>query len=66
MTCLNCDSKNLEIKTIHCPLEIKGKTVEVNAPAFVCTTCQTPLMDTDQMNVLRKASADKYREAHNF
>ena len=35
-------------------------------PAFVCSKCQTPLMDGEQMNVLRKAAADKYRKNHSL
>lgn len=64
MKCLNCDCEQFEIRNIRFNPEIKGEEVEVVVPSFVCTNCQTPLMDGAQMNVLRKAAADKYRQEH--
>jgi putative zinc finger/helix-turn-helix YgiT family protein len=46
--------------------EIKGEEVEVVVPSFVCAKCQTPLMDGEQMNVLRRSAADQYRKKHNL
>ncbi len=66
MKCLNCDCEKFETKNVRFNPEIKGEEVEVVVPAFVCTNCQTPLMDGEQMNVLRKAAADKYRKQHNL
>jgi len=66
MKCLNCDSEQFESKKIRFNPEIKGEEVEVIVPAFVCTQCQTPFMDGEQMNVLRKNAADKYRTTHNL
>lgn len=57
MKCLNCDSEQFESKKIHFNPEIKGKEVEVIVPAFVCTNCQTPFMDSEQMNVFLKSAA---------
>lgn len=66
MKCLTCDSEKFESKNIRFNPEIKGEEVEVVVPSFVCTKCQTPLMDGDQMNVLRRSAADKYRKRHNL
>ena len=64
MKCLNCDCEKFESKNLRFTPEIKGEEVEVVVPSFVCTTCQTPLMDGEQMNVLRRSAADKYRKQH--
>ncbi|MDJ0651438.1 MAG: DUF4065 domain-containing protein [Simkaniaceae bacterium] len=64
MKCLQCDKAHFVEQKVRFNPEIKGETVEVIAPCMVCKNCQTPLMNTKQMNVLRRASADKYRENH--
>jgi putative zinc finger/helix-turn-helix YgiT family protein len=46
--------------------EIKDEAVEVILPAFVCEGCEEPLMNAEQMNQLRKAAADAYRQKHNL
>jgi len=66
MKCLNCDCEEFESKNIRFNLEIKGEEVEVVVPSFVCTKCQTPLMDGEQMNMLRRSAADKYRKQHHL
>jgi putative zinc finger/helix-turn-helix YgiT family protein len=66
MKCLNCDCEKFEIKNIRFNPEIKGEEVEVVVPSSVCTKCQTPLMDGEQMNLLRRNAADKYRKQHNL
>lgn len=66
MKCLNCDSEKFEEKNLRLTPEVKGVEVEVVLPSFVCTKCKTPLMDTEQMNALRRAAADKYRETNNL
>lgn len=66
MKCLNCDGEKFELKNIRFNPEIKGEEVEVVVPSFVCINCQSTLMDNDQMNVLRKRAADKYRTQHNL
>ncbi len=66
MKCLNCDCEKFESKNIRFTPEIKGEEVEVVVPSFICTKCQTPLMDGEQMNVLRRSAADKYRKQHNL
>lgn len=64
MKCLNCDNEKFEKKSIRFTPEIKGEEVEVVVPSFVCTKCQTPFMDGEQMNILRRCAADKYRKTH--
>jgi len=64
MQCLQCESKEFEEKNIRFAPEIKGEEVEVIVPAFVCAKCHAPLMDTAQMNILRRAAADQYRKIH--
>jgi putative zinc finger/helix-turn-helix YgiT family protein len=64
MKCLNCDCEKFESKNIRFTPEIKGEEVEVVVPSFVCSKCQTPLMDGEQMNGLRRSAADKYRKKH--
>lgn len=66
MKCPHCDCEKFESKNVRFNPEIKGEEVDVVVPAFVCTKCQAPLMDGEQMNVLRKNAADKYRRQHNL
>lgn len=66
MKCLNCDGEKFDSKNMRFHPEIKGEEVEVVVPSLVCKQCQTPLMDGEQMNVLRKTAADKYRTQHNL
>lgn len=64
MKCLNCDSEDFEEKNIRFSPEIKGEAVDVVVPCFICTACNSSLMDGNQMNQLRRAAADKYRQLH--
>ncbi|PIR22555.1 MAG: hypothetical protein COV44_07370 [Deltaproteobacteria bacterium CG11_big_fil_rev_8_21_14_0_20_45_16] len=64
MKCLNCDSEKFKTKKIRVPSELNGETLEVLAKANVCEKCHEPLMDSEQMNILRRATADAYREKH--
>lgn len=66
MKCLNCEKEKFEERNLRFTPEIKGEAVEVVVPSFVCTHCNTTLMDTDQMNQLRRAAADKYRKKHHL
>ncbi|MGZ3633104.1 MAG: type II TA system antitoxin MqsA family protein [Parachlamydiaceae bacterium] len=66
MKCLNCDCEKFEKKNVRFTPEIKGEEVEVVVQSFVCAECQTPLMNGEQMNALRKSAADKYRQNHNL
>lgn len=66
MKCLNCENEKFEEKSMRFNPEIKGEEVEVVVPCLVCGKCQQPFMDTAQMNVLRRTTADKYRKTHNL
>lgn len=66
MKCLHCECEKFEEKNLRFTPEIRGEEVEVVVPSFVCTQCQESLMDGNQMNVLRRAAADKYRQLHNL
>ena len=64
MKCLNCDGEHFEEKNLRLHPEVRGEEVEVVVSAFVCASCNAPLMDARQMNQLRRAAADKYRVSH--
>lgn len=64
MECLNCAGKNFTRTSQRFTPQVKGEAVEVIVPAFVCTACKEPLMNSEQMNCLRRAAADQYRVTH--
>lgn len=66
MKCLHCDGEKFEEKNLRFTPEVKGEEVEVVVRSFICMDCKSPLMDTEQMNALRRAAADAYRKAHNL
>lgn len=66
MKCLKCDKTQFIEQKVRFTPEIKGETLEVIVPCTVCKNCQTPLMNTQQMSVLRRASVDKYKENHHL
>lgn len=66
MKCLNCEGEKFERKNVRFTPEVKGEEVEVVVPAFCCIHCETPLMNNEQMNTLRRAAADRYRRTHHL
>ncbi len=64
MKCLNCDGTAFVQKKISIKTKYIDEALEVVVPAYVCKHCAEPLMDSNQMNVLRQAAADKYRDNH--
>jgi len=64
MKCLKCDKTEFTEQKVRFNPDIKGETLEVIAPCMVCDNCQSQLMTTEQMSILRRVSADKYRENH--
>lgn len=64
MRCLHCENSEFNEKQLSFPVEIKGETIEVISEAFVCNQCGEPLMNSEQMDNLRKVSADAYRKQH--
>lgn len=66
MKCLKCNKTQFIEQKVRFTPEIKGETLEVLVPCMVCENCESPFMDTKQMSVLRRYSADKYKENHNL
>lgn len=66
MKCLKCSNDEFEIKRSRFDPEIKNQVVEVEVPCFACKKCGATLMDSAQMNILRRAAADRYRELNNL
>ena len=66
MKCLKCNKAGFTEQNVRFTPEIKGEELEVIAPCMVCDNCQTQLMTTEQMSILRRSSADKYKENHNL
>lgn len=66
MKCLKCSNEKFEIKKIWFTPEIKNQLIEVEVPCFVCKNCGSTLMDSAQMNILRRAAADRYRELNSL
>lgn len=64
MKCLKCSNTDFETKSIRFSSEVKGETVDVIVPSYVCENCHTPLMDAKQMNAYRRAVADAYCKKH--
>lgn len=64
MKCLKCNHDKFIEQSIRFSPEVKDEIVEVIVPCMVCKNCHTTLMNTEQMNTLRRAAADKYRELH--
>lgn len=52
MICLNCGEENFTINNCSFHFEIKGKSITIEAPAFVCRGCCTKQMNIEQMQVL--------------
>ena len=57
--CLNCYGTEFEIKDHRFKPEIHGRKVNVVVPAKVCSHCNTPLMDDEQMEYLMKVTLEK-------
>ena len=55
MQCVSCSGENFTEKEVPIKAEIKDETIEVIATAFVCSECNDTLMNSDQMDFLRKA-----------
>lgn len=66
MKCLHCENDRFETKTMRFTPEVKGEEVEVVVASTVCTKCHAPLMNAEEMNVLRRKAADQYRKKHHL
>ena len=66
MKCLKCGCSEFSEQKTRFDPEFKGEIVEVIVPCQVCSHCKTPFMNNEQMNVLRRATADKYKKLHSL
>ena len=64
MQCVSCTCEKFTEKKVRISSEIKDEIVEVIAYAFVCSACNDTLMDSDQMDFLRKSTVDQYEKTH--
>jgi len=64
MKCLNCNGERFTEKRIRIPSDFRGEVIDAVVPAQVCNKCEQPLMNSAQMDVLRKAVSDTYRKKH--
>jgi putative zinc finger/helix-turn-helix YgiT family protein len=64
MKCLNCNGEWFTKKRIRIPSDFRGEVIDAVVPAQVCNKCEQPLMNSAQMDVLRKAVSDTYRKKH--
>ena len=62
MICLKCNNDQFIEEKVRFTPSIKDEEVEVVVPCMTCAKCHSPLMNTEQMSVLRKATSDKYKE----
>lgn len=56
--CLNCNSKDIEIKLCDFELNIDGHVKFISADAFLCTQCNERYMDINMMQKLSKFYAE--------
>ena len=54
MECLYCGNTDFKEKSVQFTTKVREEEVKVVVPAFVCTKCKKPLMDSNQMDQLRK------------
>lgn len=62
--CLKCKCTIFEVKNLRFEPKIKKRIVTVVVPCNVCQNCNSTVMNNEQMNGLRRATADSYRETH--
>jgi len=66
MKCLKCNNDQFVEEKVRFTLSIKEEEIEVVVPCMTCAKCHSPLMNTEQMNILRKTASDKYKELHDL
>ena len=65
MNCLRCDNHEFARKeNAVIEQEFKGELLTVNATAMACTKCGWVTVALDQLDELRRRTADAYREKH--
>lgn len=66
MICLNCDNEGFSPGEAEVPQEFKGETLMVKTPVVICTNCGWHTVGNDQIDELRRRTADAYRKHHNL
>jgi putative zinc finger/helix-turn-helix YgiT family protein len=65
MICLRCDNEEFEVKQdAVTEQEFRGELLKVRTTAMVCTKCGWAAVNIDQLDELRRRTADTYREKH--
>lgn len=65
MICLRCDNTEfLPKQDAVIEQEFRGETFHVQCPALACSNCGWITMELNQVDELRKLTADAYREKH--
>jgi putative zinc finger/helix-turn-helix YgiT family protein len=65
MICLRCDNEKFVARPdAVVEQEFKGELLHVTAPAAVCTKCGWVSVSADQVDELRRRTADAYRRKH--
>jgi putative zinc finger/helix-turn-helix YgiT family protein len=65
MNCLRCDCEQFDIKSdAVIEQEFKGELLKVTTPAMVCSKCGWTTVAPDELDELRKNTADAYRLKH--
>ena len=66
MKCLECKSEKFKQAKVRFHPTIKDEQVDVLVDATVCAKCEKAVMDDAQMDGLRRAAADAYREKYSL
>jgi len=66
MKCPICNGSDFEVKSHKFTPKVKNQLIEVALPCPVCKNCNTPLLDTQHVNHLRRLASDQYRKKHNL
>ncbi len=65
MICLQCESEEFVVKPdVELEQEFRGETLKVHSPAMACSKCSWVTVGLEQLDELRKRTADAYREKH--
>lgn len=59
MNCLKCSNASFVEQQVRFSPEIKGQIIEFLLPCMVCENCETPLIDTQQMDKMLQTVKDK-------
>jgi putative zinc finger/helix-turn-helix YgiT family protein len=66
LICLNCDSEQFAPGEAEVRQEFRGETLMVKTPVMICLNCAWHTVGNDQIDELRRRTADTYRKKHNL